>query len=82
MESDQSFKPNRALLLGPVATEMLRVIEPATEQVLAEIPQAGIEETDRAVARAKAAYPAWRAVTPRDRANLLRRNELLRSPAD
>jgi len=52
---------------------MLRVIEPATEQVLAEIPQAGIEETDRAVARAKAAYPAWKAVTPRDRANVLRR---------
>jgi betaine-aldehyde dehydrogenase len=52
---------------------MLSVIEPATEQVLAEIPQAGIEETDRAVARAKAAYPAWRAVTPRDRANVLRR---------
>src|SRR6476660_1072240 len=52
---------------------MLRVVEPATEQVLAEIPQGGIEEADRAVARAKAAYPAWRAVTPRDRANLLRR---------
>jgi acyl-CoA reductase-like NAD-dependent aldehyde dehydrogenase len=58
---------------GLVATEMLRVIEPATEQVLAEIPQAGIEETDQAVARAKSAYPAWRAVTPRDRANMLRR---------
>ncbi len=52
---------------------MLKVIEPATEQVLAEVPQAGIDETDQAVARAKAAYPAWRAVTPRDRANLMRR---------
>src|SRR5712671_5321626 len=52
---------------------MLRVIEPATEQVLAEVPQAGIDETDQAVARAKAAYPAWRTVTPRDRANLMRR---------
>jgi len=35
---------------------MLKVIEPATEQVLAEVPQAGIDETDQAVARAKAAY--------------------------
>jgi acyl-CoA reductase-like NAD-dependent aldehyde dehydrogenase len=52
---------------------MLRVTEPATEQVLAEIPLAGIEEADQAVARAKAAFPAWRAVTPRDRANVLRR---------
>ena len=32
-----------------------------------------MEETDAAVARAKAAYPAWRAVAPNDRAGLLRR---------
>ena len=49
----------------------LSVIEPATEQVLAEVPRAGVEETDAAVARAKAAYPAWRAVAPVDRAALL-----------
>jgi acyl-CoA reductase-like NAD-dependent aldehyde dehydrogenase len=51
----------------------LQVIEPATEQVLAELPQAGVEEADAAVARAKAAFPAWRDVSPGDRANLLRR---------
>ena len=51
----------------------LRVIEPATEQVLAEVREAGIEEADQAVARAKAAFPAWRALTPRDRAGILRR---------
>jgi acyl-CoA reductase-like NAD-dependent aldehyde dehydrogenase len=49
----------------------LRVLEPATEAVLAEIPRAGVEEADAAVARAKAAYPAWRAVAPPDRAKLL-----------
>ena len=49
----------------------LAVLEPATEAVLAEIPRAGVEETDAAVARAKAAYPAWRAVAPADRAKLL-----------
>jgi betaine-aldehyde dehydrogenase len=52
---------------------MISVIEPATEQVLAEVPQAGVEETDAAVARAKAAFPAWRAVAPGDRSALLRR---------
>jgi betaine-aldehyde dehydrogenase len=52
---------------------MIAVIEPATEQVLAEIPRAGLEETDAAVARAKAAFPAWRAVSPGDRATLLHR---------
>jgi betaine-aldehyde dehydrogenase len=51
----------------------LKVIEPATEKVLAEVSEAGVEDADRAVARAKAAYPAWRAVTPHDRAQLLRR---------
>jgi len=49
----------------------LTVREPATEEVLAQIPRAGVEEADAAVARAKAAFPAWRAVAPADRARLL-----------
>ena len=49
------------------------VLNPATEEPLAELESAGIEETDAAVARAKAAFPAWRAVAPSDRARLLRR---------
>lgn len=54
-------------------TERLTVLEPATEAVLAEIPRAGVAEADAAVARAKAAFPAWRAVTPGGRARLLQR---------
>ena len=42
----------------------IEVIEPATEEAMAELPRAGVEEIDAAVARAKAAFPAWRAVTP------------------
>jgi acyl-CoA reductase-like NAD-dependent aldehyde dehydrogenase len=49
------------------------VLNPATEEPLAELESAGVEETDEAVARAKAAYPGWRAVSPTDRARLLRR---------
>src|ERR671925_540079 len=52
---------------------MIEVLEPATEHVLAEVPRAGVEETDAAVARAREAFPAWRAVSPGDRAALLRR---------
>ena len=52
---------------------MIEVVEPATEQVMAEVPRAGIAEVDDAVTRAKAAFPAWRAVAPADRAALLRR---------
>ena len=49
------------------------VLNPATEQPLAELEQAGVEETDAAVALAKATFPGWRAVAPADRARLLRR---------
>jgi betaine-aldehyde dehydrogenase len=51
----------------------LAVIEPATELVMVELPQGGVEEADAAVARAKEAFPAWRAVTPHARSELLRR---------
>ena len=54
-------------------TETLEVLEPATEQILDTIPRAGVDEVDAAVAAAKAAFPAWRAVAPSDRARLLRR---------
>jgi acyl-CoA reductase-like NAD-dependent aldehyde dehydrogenase len=51
----------------------LEVLEPATEQVLDTIKRGGVDEVDAAVARAKAAFPAWAAVAPGDRARLLRR---------
>jgi acyl-CoA reductase-like NAD-dependent aldehyde dehydrogenase len=51
----------------------LEVLEPATEAVLQELPRADVEDVDRAVAAAAAAFPAWRAVTPSDRAAMLRR---------
>src|SRR5207248_58064 len=62
------LRPTRAIFNGT-----MKVIEPATEKVLAEVPEASVEDADRAVARAKAAFPAWRAVTPHDRGALLRR---------
>jgi acyl-CoA reductase-like NAD-dependent aldehyde dehydrogenase len=51
---------------------VLSVIEPATEAVLEEVPRAGAAEVDAAVARAREAGPAWRAVTPGARAGHLR----------
>jgi acyl-CoA reductase-like NAD-dependent aldehyde dehydrogenase len=50
-----------------------RVVNPATEETIAELPEATAEDADRAVAAAKAAFPGWRAVAPADRARLLRR---------
>ena len=51
----------------------LIVLNPATEEPIAQLEQAGVEETDAAIARATAAFPAWRAVSPDDRGRLLRR---------
>jgi acyl-CoA reductase-like NAD-dependent aldehyde dehydrogenase len=51
--------------------EAIRVIEPATEQVMAEVPRAGEEEADGAIERAKAAFPDWRAMAPGARSALL-----------
>jgi acyl-CoA reductase-like NAD-dependent aldehyde dehydrogenase len=49
------------------------VVNPATEEPIAELEEAGVEQADEAVARARQAFPAWRAVAPADRARLLRR---------
>ena len=49
------------------------VLNPATAQLIAEVPMAGPGEVDAAVARAARAFPAWRDVAPGDRARLLRR---------
>jgi acyl-CoA reductase-like NAD-dependent aldehyde dehydrogenase len=49
------------------------VINPATEQVVTTAPSLDAEQTDAAIAAARTAIPAWRAVSPGDRARLLRR---------
>jgi betaine-aldehyde dehydrogenase len=53
-------------------TDTLAVIEPATEAVLKEIPRAGADDVDEAVARAREAFGAWRALAPGERAERLR----------
>ncbi len=42
---------------------MMPVLNPATEEVLAQCPRASIDQLNAAVAAAKAAFPAW-AATP------------------
>src|SRR5215467_3377634 len=48
------------------------VLNPATEQPVAEVEQTSAEATDTAIARAVAAQAAWRNVAPGERAALLR----------
>jgi acyl-CoA reductase-like NAD-dependent aldehyde dehydrogenase len=49
------------------------VLNPATEEVLAQCPRASKEQLDKAVAAAKAAYPAWAATPIEERRKLVTR---------
>ncbi|MFD2469552.1 aldehyde dehydrogenase family protein [Amycolatopsis silviterrae] len=49
------------------------VRNPATAEVVRQVELTTEADTDAAIARAHAAFPAWRAVAPGDRARLLRR---------
>ena len=49
------------------------VINPATGDIVADAPLCGAAETERAINAAQTALPAWRTLTAKDRANLLRR---------
>ncbi|MEV4065243.1 aldehyde dehydrogenase family protein [Nonomuraea dietziae] len=51
----------------------MKIINPATEAVVADVEFADAAEVDRAVERARAAFHTWRQVSPGDRARLLRR---------
>jgi betaine-aldehyde dehydrogenase/5-carboxymethyl-2-hydroxymuconic-semialdehyde dehydrogenase len=48
-------------------------LSPIDERVLAEVSRAGVEEVDRAVRAAHAAFPAWAALGPAGRAEPLKR---------
>lgn len=51
----------------------IEVRDPATGRVLGRVPACGAGETRRAIAAAEGAWPAWRALTAKERAQVLRR---------
>jgi aldehyde dehydrogenase (NAD+)/aminobutyraldehyde dehydrogenase len=55
------------------STETVDVVNPATEEVLAQVPAGTVEDVDAAVAAAVAAKAEWAAKTPKDRAAVLLR---------
>ena len=50
-----------------------QVTNPATGEVLGQVPDMGAAETRRAIEAAKVAWPGWRRKTAKERANLLRK---------
>ena len=65
--------------IGADSGETFDVQNPATGEVLASVPRMGVAETRRAIAAAADAYPGWRSLLARERAQILRRwaNSLL-----
>ncbi len=57
--------------VAPVKTNDHNVIDPSTEEPCAVISLGGQEDTDKAVAAAKAALPGWMATPPTERIALL-----------
>jgi betaine-aldehyde dehydrogenase/aminobutyraldehyde dehydrogenase len=51
--------------------ETMQVLNPATGETMAEVPRAGAEDVERAVAAARTALPDWLDKTPKDRMELL-----------
>lgn len=56
---------------SPTRPATLSVINPATEQVIAEVAQGSAEDVNRAVAAARAAFPGWSATPAASRALVL-----------
>ena len=68
---------------GAGEPERMPSYNPATGEVLAWVPVAGPMQIDEAVARARAAQPAWAALTGTERARVLRRvSDILRQRND
>ena len=51
--------------------ETMEVVNPATGEVIAEVPRCNADDVDRAVAVAKQALPEWLDKAPKDRSELL-----------
>ena len=58
--------------VDPLEPVLLDVIDPSTEEAFAQIAVCGPKDVDRAVAAARAAFPAFARTTRKERLDLLR----------
>ena len=57
--------------MAATATGMLDVVNPATGESIAQVPNMSVDDVDAAVERARQALPEWLDATPGERAELL-----------
>ena len=75
--SDKALLQSQAYIKGQWfdadSGDKVPVTNPATGEQIASLANCGADETERAVAAADAALPAWRAKTAKERAHVMRR---------
>ncbi|MFT4248709.1 MAG: NAD-dependent succinate-semialdehyde dehydrogenase [Pseudomonas sp.] len=75
--SDRDLQRTRHYLAGQwrdaASGARYDVLDPATDIAFAQVPDAGADDARAALDAAHAAFPAWRAMPARQRANILRR---------
>ncbi len=75
--ADPSLLKSRAYVDGAFVTAdagaTFDVVNPATGETLASVPDMGAAETRQAIEAAHAALPAWRGLLAKERANLMRK---------
>lgn len=69
--------PNRALFYAgnwhaPIGGGSFTSTDPATGEVLGEVPEGGIQDADAAIEAAREGFAVWRKVAPLERAKILR----------
>ena len=74
---DPDLLRSRALIggqwLDAASGATCAVVNPATRETIGTVPDMGVAETRRAIEAASQAFPAWAALTARERAAILRR---------
>jgi len=77
MTNDYKMVHDKAFINGQwVMADSGRVItvfNPATGERIGDVPDMGAAETEKAVAAAKAAFPAWKALTAKERSKILKK---------
>ncbi|OZB46474.1 MAG: succinate-semialdehyde dehydrogenase (NADP(+)), partial [Thiomonas sp. 14-66-4] len=82
---DPSLLKTQALIDGHwvESANTVPIHDPATGRLLAQVPRLGAAEAETAIAAAERAWPAWRALTAKQRGGVMRRwFELLMQHAD
>ena len=72
MSSIKSYKQYiNGELVSSTSTDVIEVLNPCTEEVIATIPKGSNADAEKALEAAKAAQPAWEALTAAERAGYL-----------